>query len=275
MSYAGSLSADEFSLLSGHDDDYYGLWEVDWHFNGHRPEWSHEQRVAFVSATVERGYFDVFFGLLQSERPPLKVDAALKALADPTAWMPALRWSANRLLRDDERCWHRRSNVRSITAADHSILVVPARVCRARTRQAATPPLADIANESHNSGMDEDLRNKLLDLFDASPASVDEFRIIIRALVNHLSLNAEEAEIMAWDASGRKVADRDRLAARAWNFNETGVLAYRRRLFAGFVTNASPTDGYGADYLIDFALGAGISADDIYVAMLRVRPDGP
>jgi hypothetical protein len=88
MSNVESLSADERSLLSAHDDDFYGLWEVDWHFNGHRPEWSRDERAAFVSAMLKRGFFEVFFGPLQTERPPLEMDAALKVLADVTAWAP-------------------------------------------------------------------------------------------------------------------------------------------------------------------------------------------
>jgi len=88
MTNAETLSADERSLLSDHDDDFYGLWEVDWHFNGRRPEWSHEQRATFVSDLVQRGLFDVFFGPLQTKRLPLTRDAALKALADPTSWEP-------------------------------------------------------------------------------------------------------------------------------------------------------------------------------------------
>lgn len=84
------LSADERLLLSDHDDDLYGLWEVDWHFNGRRPEWPFEERAAVVSAMVKRGLFDVFFGPLQTKRPPLELGAALKALADPTSWAPPL-----------------------------------------------------------------------------------------------------------------------------------------------------------------------------------------
>ncbi|WP_374943207.1 hypothetical protein [Sphingomonas sp.] len=79
------LSTDEISLLSEHDDDFYGLWEVDWHFNSRRPEWPHEDRVAFVSTMVKRGLFDVFFGPLQTARPPLELNVAF-----PTAWAPPL-----------------------------------------------------------------------------------------------------------------------------------------------------------------------------------------
>jgi hypothetical protein len=88
MSSLEPLSTDEMSLLSGHEDDFYGLWEVDWHFNGHRPEWSHGERAAFVAAVVKRGFFEVFFGPLHTERPPLELDVALKVLADPAAWAP-------------------------------------------------------------------------------------------------------------------------------------------------------------------------------------------
>lgn len=129
----------------------------------------------------------------------------------------------------------------------------------------------DIETAPHNRAMDKSLRDNLIDLFDAAPAGVGEFRAIIRRLVEHRSLSIEEAEIMAWDDNGRSAADQDRLAAQAWDFNEEDGLACRRRLFAGFVTTNEPTDGYGADYLIDFALGSGIPADDVYAAMTTFR----
>jgi len=119
--------------------------------------------------------------------------------------------------------------------------------------------------------MDVSTRDSLCNLFDAASASVAEYRAIVRKLVAHLSLSNEEAEIMAWDADGRNPTDRDRLATRAWDFDEVGEAASRRRLFAGFVTNNEPTDGYGADYLIDFALGSGIAIDDVCGAMATLR----
>ena len=94
MSNVESLSEDERSLLCGHDDDFYGLWEVDWHFNGRRPEWSREERITLVSSLVRRGFFEVFFGPLQTEQLPLEVDAALEALTNPSAWMPPLEGQA-------------------------------------------------------------------------------------------------------------------------------------------------------------------------------------
>lgn len=116
--------------------------------------------------------------------------------------------------------------------------------------------------------MDEALRDQLIDLFDASPATVEEFREIVRRLVSHLpQLDTLEAEIMAWDASGREPGQFERLRERAWDFEETGELDYRKRLFAGFVTTSDATDGFGADFLIDTSSGLGISASDTYEAM--------
>jgi len=120
--------------------------------------------------------------------------------------------------------------------------------------------------------MDEKLREKLCDMFDRAPASVGEFRDIVRLLVSHLSLSAAEAEIMAWDAEGRDPDNFDRLRARAWDFIEAGNIACRRRLFAGFVTTGEPTNGYSADYLIDFALESGVCASDVFAAMTAFRP---
>jgi hypothetical protein len=133
-------------------------------------------------------------------------------------------------------------------------------------------PIADIQIAPLNHGMDEGLREKLCAMFDRAPASVGEFRDIVRMLVSHLSLSENEAEIMAWDAEGRNPAAFDRLRARAWDFIEAGDMGCRRRLFAGFVTTGEPTDGYAADYLIDFALGSGVCASDVVAAMTALRP---
>lgn len=115
-------------------------------------------------------------------------------------------------------------------------------------------------------------RERLLDLFDVSPATVEEYHQIVRTLVADLHcLSPLEGEILEWDREGRDKNQRDRLAAKAWAFSETGELAYRKRLFAGFVTSQERLDGYGADYLIDFALSAGVSEDTVLRALLSRR----
>lgn len=115
--------------------------------------------------------------------------------------------------------------------------------------------------------MDAEDKSRILDLYDANPASVEQFRSLFRRLIKHLSLTPDEQEIMDWDAHGRSPADLSRIAKKAWDFEEVGSAASRRRLFAGFVTNGDSTDGYGAAYLIDYALGAGIPAANIHDAM--------
>ncbi|UVI38580.1 hypothetical protein [Qipengyuania spongiae] len=115
--------------------------------------------------------------------------------------------------------------------------------------------------------MDDEDQSRLLDLYDANPAGVEQFRSLLRRLIKHLSLTPDEQEIMDWDTNGRNPADLNRIAQKAWDFAEVGNAASRRRLFAGFVTNSDITDGYGAAYLIDYALGAGIPAATIHDAM--------
>lgn len=80
---------------------------------------------------------------------------------------------------------------------------------------------------------------------------------------------------MALEANKRSAIDHDRLAAEAWSFSQVGDLAGRSRLFAGFVTSSVPLDGYGADYLTDFAIQSGITAYDIPAAMSVSRLGEP
>lgn len=116
--------------------------------------------------------------------------------------------------------------------------------------------------------MEENLRDELLISFDAQPADVASFRQIVRALVSNLpQLDELEAEIMRWDAEGREPSRFEQLRRMAWDFKEVGDAALRRRLFAGFVTTADKTDGYGADFLIDAALWSGVPATIVYRVM--------
>jgi len=133
--------------------------------------------------------------------------------------------------------------------------------------------LPRFALRRYHSGMDDELRKRLLDKLDASPLSLEETRHLERMLLSRLSLSADEAEIMAWDAEGRNPADFERLRSRAWDFPEVNGLDGRKRLFAGFITSDGATDGYGGDYLIDFAISAGISPEDAAAAILTFRPD--
>ena len=130
-----------------------------------------------------------------------------------------------------------------------------------------SPNFADAKVSTTMPGMNDEDRSHLLDLYDTNPASVEQFRSLLRRLIEHLELTPEEQEIMHWDANGRNPDELNRIAKNAWDFQELGNAASRRRLFAGFVTNSDITNGYGADYLIDWALRAGIPADAIYNAM--------
>src|SRR5689334_18529325 len=116
--------------------------------------------------------------------------------------------------------------------------------------------------------MEEDVRNELLSSFDAQPADLESYRQIVRALVSDLpQLDELEAEIMRWDAEGREPSQFDRLRQLAWDFEEVGNDALRKRLFAGLITNADETDGYAADFLIDAALRAGVPETAVYRVM--------
>jgi hypothetical protein len=82
------LNQHEAAMLGAHDDDWYGLWELDWYFNSANPEWSRKERTAFVARLIEHGFVDVFSGPLMTERPPLSSEIALKTLANPDVWAP-------------------------------------------------------------------------------------------------------------------------------------------------------------------------------------------
>jgi hypothetical protein len=83
-----TLTEDEAALLDDNSDDWYGLWEVDWWFNGVHPDWPHTQRAEMVGSLVQRELMEVFFGRLGLESQPMSAEAALDALAKPQHWAP-------------------------------------------------------------------------------------------------------------------------------------------------------------------------------------------
>jgi hypothetical protein len=88
MSNDSRITEDEGALLDDIADDWYGLWEVDWWFNGAHPDWSFERRQAFFSDLVRRGLIETFFGRLGRESRALEVSVALEAISLPKAWLP-------------------------------------------------------------------------------------------------------------------------------------------------------------------------------------------
>lgn len=83
-----SLTEDEWAILDDVSDDWYGLWEVDWWFNGVHPEWPFELRSAFLSDLVQRGLIEIFFGPLGQESPALEESVAIEAISHSEAWLP-------------------------------------------------------------------------------------------------------------------------------------------------------------------------------------------
>ena len=83
-----SITDVEAELLNDISDDVYGLWEVDWFFNGRFPEWELDQRIDLLSSIVKRGLIDVFFGRMGTDLTPLPPNAALNAVRNPTNWQP-------------------------------------------------------------------------------------------------------------------------------------------------------------------------------------------
>lgn len=85
---AKALSDQVADLLDSHSDDVYGLWEVDWWFNGQCPTWNKERRIEFFTDVVERQLVDVFFGPMRDELNPLPMELAVVALGTWDNWSP-------------------------------------------------------------------------------------------------------------------------------------------------------------------------------------------
>ena len=82
------LTADELSLLDDVSDDAYGLWEVDWFFNGKCSQLDAGHRIEFLAALVEQGFIDVFFGRMGQIIAPLPSTDALVAVGHWDNWRP-------------------------------------------------------------------------------------------------------------------------------------------------------------------------------------------
>jgi hypothetical protein len=117
------------------------------------------------------------------------------------------------------------------------------------------------------------LLSDVSDRYESKPASVSISRAVEREFFSRLSdLTELEKEIIQWDRHGRSEEDLERLRKSAWSFTETGRIASRRRLFAGFITNQADTDGYAAEYLFDFAVGMGLAPEEVHEIMMRHNP---
>jgi hypothetical protein len=85
---AKTISIEEAALLDTNSDDVYGLWEVDWWFNGSHPTWEKGQRIDLLCSVVNRQLVDVFFGKMGTDLVPLPIGAALKAVRNWENWSP-------------------------------------------------------------------------------------------------------------------------------------------------------------------------------------------
>ena len=121
--------------------------------------------------------------------------------------------------------------------------------------------------------MSDPLVAQVCNRFDERPADVSTFRDISRSLFKELSeLSKLEREIIDWDKRGRPAEEFESMRVAAWTFSETGTHASRMRLFAGFVTTSAPTEGHAAEYLFDFAVGAGIAPEKVHAILMRHNP---
>ncbi|WP_395443911.1 hypothetical protein [Caulobacter sp. UC70_42] len=74
-------------LLGTVDDDWYGLWEIDWAFNSAGVPADFRMRSGALKALVQQGAVELWFGLPWSgER--IEFELALQAISIPSNWEP-------------------------------------------------------------------------------------------------------------------------------------------------------------------------------------------
>ena len=83
-----SFDAVESGLLNLLNDDLYGLWEVDWRFNGNHPERSSTERIALITSAVEKGCVSVFSGTTEGSSEVLPRNLAVDAVCKLANWSP-------------------------------------------------------------------------------------------------------------------------------------------------------------------------------------------
>ena len=83
-----NLTPEMAALLADVSDDAYGLWEIDWFFNGRCPTWDATQRIELLSDLVKRGFVDVFFGRMEDNLPQLPLAAAVDVIRKWENWGP-------------------------------------------------------------------------------------------------------------------------------------------------------------------------------------------
>lgn len=82
------LSQDQLALLNDISDDWYGLWEIDWFFNGAHPGWPFEARNAFLSALVSEELIKIFYGRISKGCERLEIASAMNIIQNKVSWAP-------------------------------------------------------------------------------------------------------------------------------------------------------------------------------------------
>jgi hypothetical protein len=80
------LTSEALALLDDVSDDVYGLWEVDWFFNGFRPTWEGAKRIELLADLIMHELVDVFFGRMEDDLDPLPRKSALTAVRNWDNW---------------------------------------------------------------------------------------------------------------------------------------------------------------------------------------------
>jgi hypothetical protein len=81
------LTTLQCDLLGAFEDDYYGLWELDWTFNSRYPTMKGHERVASVRQLFENGLMHLFIRKdMRDESDALDSDTAASLISDYNNW---------------------------------------------------------------------------------------------------------------------------------------------------------------------------------------------
>ena len=74
-------------ILGTVDDDWYGLWEIDWSFNSAGAPNDFPMRSGALEALIRQGTVELRFGRIGAG-DLVEIEQAIQAIANPKSWVP-------------------------------------------------------------------------------------------------------------------------------------------------------------------------------------------